>query len=238
MARRRDDTATSVDAIFRLLIETIYGESEATAAGLHLLAEMLRRPLYLSGLAIWGSPEPRLLPDGQPDWNLPVEEIRSTLRRVLEHLAHWKRDFGVFGNGAAILQSGVAVRTEIRMSLGNDGEKPNRHLLAVQGPPKDVFLAVILMILAQGANTKILACPECHKVFFRSNRRQTHCGKQCYDRRYWRERYTPQQKATARRIQYDKRGWSLGAKGSALGQLTTSPVPKTRRRPNSRRKGE
>ena len=203
-----------------------------------LFAEMVRRPLRLpgSGLSLFGFPNDlRVL--SEVDWNFPASEICADLRKVFDHLAEWKQANEVFGNGAAIRQSGVPIPMTLRMSLGNDGESPHRHFLALQGSPKDVFLAVTLLLLAHGTTAKVLTCPECHRVFVRANRRQTHCGKKCYDRRYWRE-YTPQQKAKARRAQYKKYGWKLGSKGSPLGRLKSPTSTKSNRQSSSKGKGE
>ena len=245
MSQARKGPAASINAILHFLLETVYGPPEAAtdrvqALATVLLAENAQRPLRLpgSGFSLWGFPDHlRVLPDGKAGWNLPAAEICADLRKVLDHLARWKRDNAVFGNGAAILASGVPVAVTVRMSLGNDGADPHRHFLALQGSPKDVFLAVILLLLVHGTTAKVRACPECSKVFFRT-RRQTHCEKKCYDAWYWREKYTPQQKARARQTQYDKEGWKLGAKGSPLGQLDPSISVKSRRQSSPKSRGE
>ena len=240
--------ADVVDAILGFLVETVYGPPEAAAIGLQQLtvvlhAVMLQAPLRLPGsdLSLWAIPEGlRPLPDGTMDWNLPAAEVCADLRLALDHLAEWKRGIAAeYGpTGVTIRQSGLAMPVKLRMSLGLDGTSPDRHFLSLQGASKDVFLALILLLLAHGSSAKVLSCPECHKVFFRANRRQTHCGKKCYDRQYWREKYTPHQKAKARRAQYKKNGWLLGAKGSPLGTEKPSTSVKSRRSSSSKRRGD
>ncbi|NOT26098.1 MAG: hypothetical protein HOP16_08340 [Acidobacteria bacterium] len=237
MAKRNNDLSASAEAILGLLIETVYAEPERAAWGLNELGKALRRPLSLRDFTVWGFPDLKLQPDGQPNWDLPVQEIRTILRKVFEHLAQWKEANSIFG-GAGVQQTGVPVPVTLRISLGNDGAEPHRHFFALQGSPRDVFLATTLLLLAHGTSAKVLKCPECHRVFYRTRNSQSHCGKKCYDRQYWREKYPPDKKARARRIQYDKRGWSLGAKGSVLGQQAPSPSLKSKRRPTSKRKGE
>ena len=245
MSKRRDDATATVYAILEALVETVYEPPEAAAERLKTLAAALfaaivRGPLRLPGLSLWGFPDGGLrVLAGQLDWNISALEICTTLRNVLEHLTQWKRDAATFiPKDAAVLQSGVPVPVTLRMSLGNEAADPHRHFLALQGSPTDVFLAVTLLLLTQGTTTRVLRCPECHRVFIRASRRQTHCSKKCYDRQYWRERYTPQQKAKVRRAQYDKSGWSLGARGSPLGRLKPSTSAKSRRRSSAKSKGD
>ena len=231
MGKRRDSPTAATEAILQVLIETIYGPPEEADMRLQALTAalttvMVQRPLRLpgSGLSLWGFPDGLRHRDGKANWNLPAAEVCGELRKALDHLAEWKRSLellGVPGEGG-VRQSGPPMPVALRMSLGNDSADPHRHFLSLQGSPKDVFLALTLILLAHGTTAKVLTCPGCQKVFFRANRRQTHCGKRCYNRRYWREKYTPEQKAKVRRAQYKKNGWSLGAKGSPLGQLKRS----------------
>lgn len=241
MGKRRDSPTAATDAILQVLIETIYGPPEEADMRLQALtaaltAVMVLAPLRLpgSGLSLWGFPDALRNRDGRADWNLPAAEVCAELRKAFDHLAGWKRSLEELGapNEGGIRQSGSPMPVTLRMSLGNDSANPHRHFLALHGSPKDVFIALTLLLLAHGTTAKVLTCPGCHKVFFRANRRQTHCGKKCYNRRYWRESYTPQQKANARQAQYKKNGWLLGAKGSPLGQLKRS----VRARPSSSKK--
>jgi hypothetical protein len=234
MGKERAGPTATTDAILRLLVETVYGPPKEAATRLQalttvLFTAMVRAPLRLpgSGLALWAIPDGLRFRDRHVDWNLPAAEICADLKRVFGQLAQWKRGLAVEAPyGAATLQSGAPIAVTLRMSLGNEGASPHRHFLALQGSAKDVFLGVTLLLLAQGTTAKVLTCEECDRVFFRANGRQTHCGKKCYDRRYWREKYPPQRKVKARQTEYKKYGWSLGAKGSPLGQLKRTETSK------------
>jgi hypothetical protein len=245
--RRRGTAATKVnDAILQFLVDTSYGSPDVAAAALQALTELLFTvmvqtpfPIPGSGLSLLGFPDGLKFRDGKVDWNLPVAEICSDLRKVFEHLAEWKRVLSAeHPAGVTILQSGAPIRVAVRMSIGNDGTSPHRHFLALQGPPKDVFLAITLLLLANSSSANVATCPGCDRVFVRGNARQTHCHKNCYNRQYWRETYTPQQKAEARLAQYQRNGWSLGAKGSPLGRLKAAISLKSKRQSSSNNRGD
>ena len=239
MGKRRNDPTASIQAILQWLVDIVYGPPDVAADLLQAFAAklfegMVFKPLPLPGFSLFGFPtDMKVL--HQADWDFPAAEICAELRKVFDHLAEWKQAYQVYGNAAAIRQSGVSVPMTLGMSLGNDGENLDRHFLALNGSPRDVFLAITLLLLAHGTTAKVLTCPECRRVFVRANRRQTHCGKKCYDRRYWRG-YTPEQKAKARRTQYKKYGWKLGSKGSALGRLKSRA--KSKDQSSSKGKGE
>lgn len=222
MGKGRDDRTARIQRLLQGLVDIVYGPPELAAAVLQLFAAelfevMVFKPLPLPGFSLFGFPnDHRFLHEA--DWGFPAAEVCADLRKVFDHLTEWKQTYEEFGNGAPMRASGVPIPMTLRVSLGNDGESVDRHFLALHGSPKDVFLAIVLVLLAHGTTAKVMACPECHKVFVRANRRQTHCGKKCYDAWYWREKYTPEQKAEARRAQYEKYGWKLGSKGSPLGR--------------------
>lgn len=240
MGKRRDDRTESIQGILRCLVDIVYGPPDAAAVLLQAFAAklfevMVFKPLPLPGFSLVGTPsDHRFLHEA--DWGFPAAEVCADLRRLFDHLVEWKKSYEAFGNGAEVRQTGVAIPMTVRMSVGNDGKNLDRHFLALQGPPKDVFVAIVLLLLAHGTTAKVLACPECRRVFVRADRRQTHCGKKCYDVWYWREKYTPQRKAKARRAQYKKHGWKLGSKGSPLGRLK-SPT-KSDGQSSSKGKGE
>jgi hypothetical protein len=82
------------------------------------------------------------------------------------------------------------------------------HVLWATGNAHDLFLLVLLHIIAQEPTSKILRCPECSTIFVRI-RRQQYCSRRCTKRavmRNWRK--TPTGKAAqarSSRLQYAKK---------------------------------
>jgi hypothetical protein len=76
--------------------------------------------------------------------------------------------------------------------------------------PVEGFRVGLTWLLTGGAARTIRQCPECRRYFVRV-RRQKYCSDQCTDRATWRN-YPEAKKRRARQKQYDKYGWTLGAR--------------------------
>lgn len=85
----------------------------------------------------------------------------------------------------------------------------------------EVFQLVLVYLLSEPVGARIRKCPECGEIFLRV-RRQLYCSDTCTDRVTWRN-YPPVKKRRARKKQYEKHGWTLGArttKGERHGKTT------------------
>ena len=104
---------------------------------------------------------------------------------------------------SAPLVSGVRIALRKRLLPTRDGQV----IPVIDGTARDVFLDVLLSLLAPAGG--IRRCPACEKFFLRS-RRQTHCGRRCYNRWYW----STDRPAIvrARQKQYERFGWEYGAR--------------------------
>ncbi len=71
-----------------------------------------------------------------------------------------------------------------------------------------VFQAVKDLILREG--DRLLACPVCSNPFLAFGRRK-HCSRECTNRAVW-QNYPEKKKQRARKRQYAKHGWTLGAR--------------------------
>lgn len=52
-------------------------------------------------------------------------------------------------------------------------------VLCASGPTRDVFVLLLLLLLAREGTDNIAKCPECAKVFWRETRRQKYCSRHC-----------------------------------------------------------
>ena len=75
-----------------------------------------------------------------------------------------------------------------------------------------MLLALLLTTSKVGPNVR--RCPECGQFFVRV-RRQIYCRDQCTDRATWRN-YPEEKKRRARKPQYEKNGWTQGARPRRL----------------------
>ena len=83
-----------------------------------------------------------------------------------------------------------------------------RNALAVQGPAREVFLLVLLLLLKDQPTDRVLRCPSCQLLFCRSGK-QVYCSRRCVNLatvRTWRATPGGQQKEKARgRARYQQR---------------------------------
>ena len=83
--------------------------------------------------------------------------------------------------------------------------------IAFRADPVAMFTAHLAWLLASSeAGAHVRKCPECGAFFYRQ-RRQLYCGARCTDKATWRK-YSPDQKRRWRQKQYDKNGWTVGAR--------------------------
>jgi hypothetical protein len=169
------------------------------------------RPIVLPGFGVWGWPYTD--PERRPlEQQISVDVLLVELRSLLSGVISSARDAGavVAAHGGNATVSSELAQITVDVGLTSAAEDPGRHMLMIRGGARDVFLAVILQLLAQGSTAKIRECPECKAIFYRI-RRQTHCSPKCYDAWYWRQ-YPAAKKRSARKTQYDKHGWTEGAR--------------------------
>lgn len=91
--------------------------------------------------------------------------------------------------------------------IGHPGDP---HSVAFRGSVAATFRAALAFLLFNEPGGHVRACPECTALFYRV-RRQEYCSARCTDRAVWRN-YSPERKRRARRKQYAKYGWKLGAR--------------------------
>ena len=85
-----------------------------------------------------------------------------------------------------------------------------KRTLRIGGSVRAGFLLTLAFLLAGTGAPTVLKCPECGRPFVRV-RRQKYCRDACTDRATWRN-YPTEKKRRARQRQYDKNGWTLGAR--------------------------
>jgi len=79
-----------------------------------------------------------------------------------------------------------------------------------RGSPVETFGMTLVWLLSGPAGARVRKCPECGRFFLRV-RRQIYCSDRCTDRATWRK-YPEHKKRRARRKQYERHGWKLGAR--------------------------
>jgi len=79
-----------------------------------------------------------------------------------------------------------------------------------QGTPLEAFRMQLAWHLESPAGQRVRKCPECGRFFLRV-RRQIYCSSRCTDRATWRQ-YPEAKKRRARAKQYEKHGWTVGAR--------------------------
>lgn len=84
--------------------------------------------------------------------------------------------------------------------------------LRIGGSVQAGFLLSLALLLATEAGSRVKQCPECGRLFARV-RRQIYCSSQCTDRATWRN-IPDEQKQRYRQKQYEKQGWTLGARSA------------------------
>ena len=129
-----------------------------------------------SGTCMLVSPTEPPLPE-----NFELRHFQA-LQRVtlplLQQIASQQGQFGIF---------------PVPMSLvphGFDGGTPGRHQLLVHGDTEQSFLTLVLWLIHQEPADRILACPECERLFYRV-KQQAYCSRKCGNRvtvRNWRAR--------------------------------------------------
>lgn len=79
------------------------------------------------------------------------------------------------------------------------------------GAPLDTFrLRLAWLLIHTEPGRRIRKCPECGRFFIRI-RRQLYCRDSCTDAANWRD-YSEEKKLAARRKQYERNGWTVGAR--------------------------
>ena len=82
--------------------------------------------------------------------------------------------------------------------------------LRIGGSMRAGFLLTLALLLSGKAGASVRKCLECKRLFIRV-RRQMYCQSKCTDAATWRN-YPEEKKWLARRKQYEKQGWTLGAR--------------------------
>ncbi len=100
------------------------------------------------------------------------------------------------------------------VSIEGDVGKPLSQ--TYRGEPATIFRAALVMLLLDEPGSHVRVCPECESLFYRV-RRQIYCSARCTDRANWRA-YPEQKKRRARRKEYEKYGWTLGAHSRGEGR--------------------
>jgi hypothetical protein len=72
------------------------------------------------------------------------------------------------------------------------------------------YQLTLTWLLLSKAGSLVRKCPECEQPFVRV-RRQIYCSDKCTDRATWRN-YPTAKKRRARKKQYSKNGWIVGAR--------------------------
>jgi hypothetical protein len=140
------------------------------------------------------------------DDELPAlqSDVAAVLARMIDH-----------DMGGGILPS-ITVEKAMLAPRENRGKKTRRGapaqplLLAVIGPIRDVFLEMFFQLLLTDSAQRVRRCPGCRKFFVKTGR-STHCTSTCYDSTYWAS-LPPETKERYRRRQYEKMGWTRGAR--------------------------
>jgi hypothetical protein len=77
-------------------------------------------------------------------------------------------------------------------------------------------ISLVWLLQASAETMPIRKCPECGRFFVRV-RRQIYCRDECTDRATWRK-YPAAKKRAARKRQYNKHGWTFGARKRGKGR--------------------
>ena len=91
-------------------------------------------------------------------------------------------------------------------------DQSDRSFVWVTGAPRDVYLEYLFHLAIHVGVDRIRRCPapDCGRLFIRE-RRQKYCTRECTNRALWSS-YSPKQKRKWRQKQYDKNGWTVGAR--------------------------
>ena len=82
--------------------------------------------------------------------------------------------------------------------------------LRLQSGVRTGFVLALGFLLAGAEGERVRDCPWCRRLFVRT-RRQIYCSRECTNRATWAS-YPEAKKRASRKRQYDKQGWSLGAR--------------------------
>lgn len=162
-------------------------------------------PDYASGdLAASAKPEPagtEVVVSGEPyPWDLsPVDLFR--LQRDARDLINQ----AIGGRGYQ--STTISDKQELIVDVIGG---PGTRTLRVGGSVRASFLLKLAILMLTDAGRRVSQCPECGSFFVRV-RRQKYCKRKCTDRATWRN-YPKEKKERARQKEYDKHGWTLGAR--------------------------
>ena len=168
----RDDASQffGIEGVSQLIVDTTESANRAKAQmlkenrGKPLAPGRLPRPMKGTGVtysqsalalddthAVLGAPMGKLPWDYEPaDWLHLQADVNKVLHGEPVELSALR--FALVGGGAVLYTSGQT---------------------------HDVFLAVLLLLLARQGGENIAQCPQCAKVFWREMRRQKFCSRRC-----------------------------------------------------------
>jgi hypothetical protein len=155
-----------------------------------------RSILHPSGTAFLASPTHPPLPENfsPQDFAVLQAELTPFLAQLAAHSVHATSD----------PQYSISLFKNVEISLHPHGafrNIPGVHQIVIHGSTDSCFWAILHWLIAQEPPGRILACPECKRLFYRV-KQQAFCSRPCMNRvtvRQWRARQKQAEGDTAHR---------------------------------------